>query len=119
MLSSPTARHLARLGAVGLVGLVALTGCRVDPLAGFRQREAVVVFKPNTSENVRLKVRADCSSLPNATPEPVQTDSKLKSTRVYGVRYRIDDATDQDLIKLYGCLRKHDSVLGVKIPENM
>jgi hypothetical protein len=80
--------------------------------ATFGQREAVVQFRPQTSTAVRLKVRAACSHLPRATPEPLPTDH-LASDLSSDVRYRVDSASDGDLARLQKCLQKYPSVVGI------
>ena len=88
------------------------TGCaRFD--ATFSKQEAVVQFQPQTSNSVRLKVRAACSRVPQATPEPLPTDH-LASDTMYDVRYRVDNASDGDLAKLQKCLTRFPSVVGIE-----
>ena len=78
----------------------------------FGQQEAVVQFQPQTPNSVRLKVRAACSHVPQATPEPLPT-GHLASDLAYGVRYRVDNASDGDLAKLQQCLQRFPSVVGI------
>ena len=87
-------------------------GCaRFD--ATFGKQEAVVQFQPQTSNAARLKVRAACSHVPRATPEPLPTDHLAADTD-YDVRYRVDNASDGDLAKLQECLQKFRSVVGIE-----
>jgi hypothetical protein len=81
--------------------------------ATFGQREAVVQFRPQTPGAVRLKVRAACSHLPQATPEPLPTDH-LAADLSSDVRYRVDNASDGDLARLQKCLQKYPSVVGIE-----
>jgi hypothetical protein len=81
--------------------------------AAFGKQEAVVQFQPQTPNSVRLKVRAACSHVPQATPEPLPTDH-LASDMLYDVRYRVDNASDGDLAKLQQCLQKFPSVTGIE-----
>lgn len=83
----------------------------------FGQREAVVHFQPGTPQSVRVQVRAACSHLPQATPEPLPTDNKL-SDQLNDVRYRIDKASDGQVTALEQCLGKFRSVAGVDIPQD-
>ena len=53
-------------------------------------------FQAQTPNSVRLKVRAACSHVPQAIPEPLPTDH-LASDMAYDVRYRVDHASDGDL----------------------
>jgi hypothetical protein len=79
----------------------------------FGKQEAVVQFQPQTPNSVRLKVRAACSHVPQATPEPLPTDH-LASDMLNDVRYRVDNASDGDLAKLQQCLQKFPSVAGIE-----
>jgi hypothetical protein len=83
----------------------------------FGQREAVVHFQSGTPESVRTQVRAACSHLPQATPEPLPTDNKA-SDELNDVRYRIDKASDGQVSALEQCLGKFRSVAGVDIPQD-
>lgn len=83
----------------------------------FGQREAVVHFQPGTPEAVRAQVRSACSHLPRAVPEPLPTDNKA-SDELNDVRYRIDKASDRQVIALENCLGKFRSVQGVDIPQD-
>jgi hypothetical protein len=91
---------------------LAAAGCSTFD-ATFGQREAVVQFRPQTPSAVRLKVRAACSHLPRATPEPLPTDH-LAADLSNDVRYRVDNASDGDLARLQKCLQKYPSVVGIE-----
>ncbi len=54
--------------------------------------------------------------IPGTQVQPLPTTSK-KSAQLYGVRFRIDGASDGQLNDLFLCLQKDPSVEGVKIPE--
>lgn len=93
--------------------LLAAGGCaKFD--AALSQQEAVVHFKAGTSNAARLKVRAACSRVPQAKPEPLPTDHKA-SDLLYDVRYRVDNASDAELAELQQCLQKFPSVQGIDI----
>ncbi len=94
-----------------LAGLAA-AGCASFDKA-FGQQEAVVQFRPQTPNSVRLKVRAACSHVPNAVPEPLPTDH-LASDVLNDVRYQVNNASDGDLARLQECLQKFPSVTGIE-----
>jgi len=112
-------RIVRRLAAYGLP--VVLAGALIAGCAGFDkafgQREAIVTFQQGTSQAARIAVRAACSHVPHAIPEPVPTDNKL-SDYLNDVRYRIDNASDADLAQLENCLSKFPSVRGVETPQD-
>jgi hypothetical protein len=113
--SRPPRRWRAALPGVGIM-LAALApaaaGCATFDRT-FGKQEAVVRFQPQTPDPVRLKVRAACSHVPQAIPEPLPTDH-LASDRVNDVRYRVDHASDGDLAKLQQCLQRFPSVVGIE-----
>ena len=112
--SRPPHRWRPALTAAGIMLAVlapAAAGCASFDRA-FGKQEAVVQFQAQTSNSVRLKVRAACSHVPQAIPEPLPTDH-LASDMVYDVRYRVDHASDGDLAKLQQCLQKFPSVVGI------
>jgi hypothetical protein len=102
----------AAAAALAVLAALAATGCASFDKA-FGQQEAVVQFKPQTPNSVRLKVRAACSHLPNAVPEPLPTDH-LASDMLNDVRYQVNNASDGDLAKLQDCLQKFPSVAGIE-----
>ena len=114
-------RRPSRAVPAAALVLAAVLGVLASGCSGFNkafgQREAVVHFRPGTPQSVRVQVRAACSHLPQAIPEPLPTDNKL-SDQVYGVRYRVDKASDQQLTALENCLGKFRSVQGVDIPQD-
>jgi len=73
----------------------------------------VVQFQRQTSNTVRLKVRAACSHVPNAVPEPLPTDH-LASDVLNDVRYQVNNASDGDLARLQKCLQQFPSVAGIE-----
>ena len=92
--------------------MLAVAGCSSFDKA-FGQQEAVVQFRPQTPNAVRLKVRAACSHLPNAVPEPLPTDH-IASDVLNDVRYQVNNASDGDLARLQKCLQKFPSVAGIE-----
>ena len=104
-----------------MLALVALLAVLVSGCSGFNkafgQREAVVHFQPGTPAAVQMKVRAACSHMPRAVPEPLPTDKKA-SDKMNDVRYRIDKASDGQIVALEHCLGKYRSVAGVDIPQD-
>jgi hypothetical protein len=115
MLRPALTRALCGGLAVGLAG-VATAGCAGFNKA-FGKREAIVMFKQGTPTSVRLTVRAACSHLPQASPEPLPTDNKL-SDYLNDVRYRIDDASDGQLMRLERCLTRFPAVAGIENPQD-
>jgi hypothetical protein len=100
--------------AVALTAAVAMaaSGCaEFDKALG--QQEEVVIFQPNTSQAVKLKVRAACSHVPQAVVEPLPTDHKL-SDEVYNVRFEVGHASVVDLARLQQCLTRFPSVVGLE-----
>jgi len=107
----------ARRAAVAVIAAALLlptaAGCaKFDAALG--EQEAVVAFKDGTPNATRLKVRAACSHVPQAFPEPLPTDH-MASDLLNDVRYRVDHASDADLARLQVCLQKFPSVEGVDI----
>jgi len=100
--------------ALAAVLALAGTGCAAFD-ATFGQREAVVQFRPQTPTAVRLKVRAACSHVPQATPEPLPTGHQLAADDIYDVRYKVSNASDGDLARLQVCLQKFPSVVGIDL----
>jgi hypothetical protein len=100
--------------AAALAGLAALpvAGCaQFDKTLG--QQEEVVIFRQNTPTAVRLQVRAACSHIPRAVPEPLPTDGKV-SDELYNVRYQVGSASPGELAHLQQCLSRFRSVLGLE-----
>jgi hypothetical protein len=113
--SRPPRRWRAALPAAGIM-LAALApaaaGCATFDRT-FGKQEAIVQFRAQTPNSVRLKVRAACSHVPQAIPEPLPTDH-LASDQASNVRYRVDHASDGDLAKLQQCLQRFPSVVGIE-----
>jgi hypothetical protein len=113
--SRPTRRWPPALPAAGIMLAAlapAVAGCASFDRA-FGKQEAVVQFQSQTPNSVRLKVRAACSHVPQAIPEPLPTDH-LAADVMYDVRYRVDHASDGDLAKLQQCLQRFPSVVGIE-----
>jgi len=91
----------------------AVAGCATFDRT-FGKQEAVVQFQPQTSNSARLKVRAACSHVPQAIPEPLPTGHADPGMAAYDVRYRVDHASDGDLAKLQQCLQRFPSVVGIQ-----
>jgi hypothetical protein len=100
---------------------IVLAGALTAGCAGFSkafgEREAIVTFRQDTPDSVRLAVRDACSHVPQAIPEPLPTDNKL-SDYLNNVRFRIDNASDAELASLETCLSKFSSVVGVETPQD-
>ncbi|HEV2370821.1 MAG TPA: hypothetical protein VGS19_01515 [Streptosporangiaceae bacterium] len=100
--------------AAALAAVLALLagGCaQFDSALG--QREAVVQFRPGTTNVARLAVRAACSRVPQAKPEPLPKDH-LAVDLLYDVRYQVSNASDGDLARLQECLQRFPSVTGIE-----
>ena len=113
--SRPPRRWRPALPAAGILLAVlapAVAGCATFDRT-FGKQEAIVQFQSQTPNSVRLKVRAACSHVPQAVPEPLPTDH-LASDLDSDVRYRVDHASDGDLAKLQQCLQRFPSVVGIE-----
>lgn len=116
----PHRRTAAVLALTGLAALAALAagGCSQNFDAAMSKREVVVVFAPDASPAVQRQVRDTCAKVtPRTVPEPMPSADNGVNRR-YGVRFRVDKANEQDLTKLYDCLKRHKSVVGVNSPDD-
>ncbi len=102
----------AAVAAVAAVALSLAAGCASFD-AAFGKREAVVQFQPQTPVPVMLKVRAACSHVPSATPEPIPAHA-LTVDLPYDIRYLVSNASDADLARLQQCLQRFPSVVGIE-----
>lgn len=113
----PSPRRVATLVPLGLV-VLAVGGCSQNFDATMSKREVVVMFAPDASRATQERVRATCAKVsPRAVPEPMPTVDNGVNRR-YGVRFRVDNATERDLTKLYACLQRDKSVVGVNSPDD-
>ena len=93
--------------ALAIVTVASLCGCsKFDQALG--QQEEVVVFQPNVSNAVKMKVRAACSHIHNVNVEPLPTDHKL-SDEIYDVRYEVGTASEVELAQFQHCVSKFPS----------
>lgn len=114
---TPSRRRAAAALALTCLAGVAATGCGRNFDAAMNKREVVVVFAPDASRATQEKVRASCAKVtPRAVAEPMPTVDNGVNRR-YGVRFRVDQASEQDLNKLYTCLKKNKAVVGVNNPD--
>jgi hypothetical protein len=113
---SGTFRRVAAYGLFAVLVGTLTAGCSGFDKA-FGQREAIVTFQQGTPKSVRLQVRAACSHVPKAVPEPLPRSNKL-SDYDNDVRYRIDKASDADVAQLENCLSKFRVVRGVETPQD-
>jgi len=115
MLAAVRAPHpgpiLAVAAAVALC--LAMAGCASFNRA-FGKREAVVQFQPNTPAAEMLKVRAACSHLPAAKPEPIPRHV-LKIDLPDDIRYEVNQASDAQIARLTQCLDQFPSVAGIEL----
>lgn len=103
-------RHML-LGAVVLIGMLALSGCNTSSLT---KRELVVYFTQNTTVAQEKSAVAACSHVtPQATPEPFETSS-VPADNVGDARFRIDHANDKAVAELENCLNKQPGVAGAQ-----
>jgi hypothetical protein len=95
--------------AAAVLTAVAVCGCsKFDQAMG--QQEEVVVFQPNVTNAVKLKVRDSCSHIQNVDvePLPLPSDHKL-SDHVYDVRYEVGSASEVELAEFQQCVAKFPS----------
>ncbi len=98
----------------GLAVAVLLGGCGKYQT----QREVVVTFRPDATQAQHDAARVACTGVvARSTPEPKST-STLASVRLNDVRFRVDNANDGELGRLYECLRHQPGVLGVSLPSD-
>jgi hypothetical protein len=106
--------------AVASVVIAAAACCSVAGCAKFNsalgKQEAVVAFRPGTSQDAMMKVRSACSGMPGATPEAVPTAANA-TNGLYDVRFRIDQASDADIARLTKCLSDFRTVQGVNLEQ--
>jgi hypothetical protein len=105
-------RGLAAGVSAALLGL-SVAGCGSSFNNAFGQREAVVQFRPQTPDTVERQVRAACSHIPSATPEPIPA-KQLATDIPYEVRYQVSGASDADLARLQQCLQRFHAVVGIE-----
>jgi hypothetical protein len=110
------AASAAAVGAVTLAAGVGLAGCsKFD--AALSQQWATVTFKPQTTIATMLKVRTDCSHIPNVHAEALPRQQNAV-TMAGGVTYRTDNASDANLAQLQQCLQRHPSVSGIDFEDS-
>jgi len=116
MLAAVRAPHpgqiLIAAGAATALCLAA-AGCASFDRA-FGKREAVVQFQPNTPAAEMLKVRAACSHLAAAKPEPIPPHV-LKVDLPDDIRYEVNQASDAQIARLTQCLNRFPSVVGIEL----
>lgn len=114
----PRRRPGRRVAAAGV--LIAAAACSAAGCAKFNsslgKQEAVVAFRPGTSQDAMMKVRSACSGMPGATPEAVPTGANATNGQ-YDVRFRIDQASDADIARLTKCLSDFRAVQGVNLEQ--
>ena len=116
MLAAVRAPHpgqiMAAAGAAAALCL-ASAGCASFDRA-FGKREAVVQFQPNTPAAEMLRVRAACSHLAAAKPEPIPPHV-LKVDLPDDIRYEVSQASDAQIAELTQCLDRFPSVVGIEL----
>lgn len=117
MIAHPDRRTAVRLLALAGVTALAAAGCSQNFDATMGKREVVVMFAPNATRAQQQQVRDACAKVtPRTVPEPMPTGDNGVNRR-YGVRFRVDKATDGDLTKLDECLKRNKVVIGVNDPD--
>lgn len=101
---------------IALLGLL-MTGCSSKLTRGLGAQEVVVYFSPTATSADRLGVIHACGHLPNAAPEPLPSANAPASSREYGVRFRVDRASNYQLQQLLSCLGRQPGVVGYNIPD--
>jgi len=92
---------------------LATAGCASFNRA-FGKREAVVQFRPDTPAAEMLKVRAACSHLPAAKPEPIPRHVR-KIDLPDDIRFEVSQASDAQIARLTQCLDRFPSVVGIEL----
>jgi hypothetical protein len=113
-----TGRRWRRAAVASVV--IAAAACSATGCAKFNsalgKQEAVVAFRPGTTQDAMMKIRSACSGLAGATPEPVPTAANA-TTGQYDVRFQIDQASDADIARLTKCLSDFRAVQGVNLEQ--
>ncbi len=110
-----TGRRAAVASVVIAAAACSAAGCaKFDSSLG--KQEAVVAFRPGTSQDAMMKVRSACSGMPGATPEAVPAGANATNGQ-YDVRFRIDQASDADIARLTKCLSDFRAVQGVNLEQ--
>ena len=116
MLAAVRAPHPVQIAAAAAAAAalcLAAAGCASFDRA-FGKREAVVQFQPNTPAEEMLKIRAACSHLPAAKPEPIPSHV-LKVDLPDDIRYEVSQASDAQIARLTQCLDRFPSVVGIEL----
>jgi hypothetical protein len=116
MLAAVRAPHPGQILAAAAAATalcLAAAGCASFDRA-FGKREAVVQFQPNTPAAEMLKVRAACSHLAAAKPEPIP-QHVLKVDLPDDIRYEVSQASDAQIARLTQCLDRFPSVVGIEL----
>jgi hypothetical protein len=102
--------------AAGAIVLLGLTGCaKMDSALG--KQWMVVSFKPDTSVETALHVRAACSHIQNTPPLALPAKHSPISI-MYGVRYDTTNSSPANVSQLQTCLQKYESVIAGLDPQN-
>jgi len=114
-LTAVRALHLGPVlaAAAAAVLCLAMAGCASFNRA-FGKREAVVQFRPDTPAAEMLKVRAACSHLPAAKPEPIPRHVR-KIDLPDDIRFEVSQASDAQIARLTQCLDRFPSVVGIEL----
>jgi len=110
---APQPGRIVAAATAAAVLCLATAGCASFNRA-FGKREAVVQFQPDTSVAEMMKVRAACSHLAAAKPEPIPRHA-LKVDMPYDIRYEVSQASDAQIARLQQCLERFPSVVGIDL----
>jgi hypothetical protein len=115
VVSAGRRRGLAGAGLV-LAAATALAGCSQFN-AALGQRQAVVSFRPDTTVSQRLAVRSACAKLPAVTAQPLPSDLNSPYA-LQQLTFRIDHATNAEVVRLEACLARFPAVAGVTVRDS-
>jgi len=102
--------------AAGACTALLVAGCSFT--SSLKSREATVYFVDGATADQQAAARAACTGLPHTTPEPIATDA-LSHRAHTEIRFRVDDADDNQLAALFSCLQKQPGVRTVLAPDTV
>jgi hypothetical protein len=100
------------LAVAPVAALLCVAGCRATQ--ALSEREVVVHFQVGTSLADKARVAEGCSTVPRASPEPLPASADSPQARLNEVRFRVDTASQQDIQRLYACLRRFPSAINAE-----
>lgn len=109
-LSMPSALRSVVLGALGLL---ATAGCLANKPV---QREVVVQWMTDSTNDQHDAIRTECGSLPGVVAE-ARSPAQSAAGRLDDVRFDVTQASERQVNALYECLRGKPGVAGAAEPE--